>query len=638
MFLNEGSDDNGIRSALMPLTAALVLSVAVCVQAETARLYDPVTHPTEVLWGDTHLHTTNSLDARILGVTLNAADSYAFARGDEVVTSSGQRARLERPLDFLVVSDHSDAMGVVDQLILGNETLMENAELRDLRTKITGDGGARAEAVGVITAVLIDENYDGPLLNENVMRSVWETYVETADQYNEPGRFTAMIGYEWTPTQSGDKLHRNVLYRDGADFARQMMPYTANKSINPQDLWAWMARYEQTTGGQVLALAHNGNLSSGQMFPVEQNPNTGMAIDAAYVTARARWEPLFEVTQIKGDSESHPALSPDDEFADFEIWDRGNASLAVRKTPEMLPYEYAREALKNGLKMERELGTNPYQFGMVGSTDSHTGLSTADERYFFGKFMHEEPGEGRMHEPMVNTDVPDRWQTWEMSASGYAAVWARENTRAAIWDAMQRREVYATTGPRMTVRFFGGWNLAPEDASFQQLATRGYASGVPMGGTLHPQTDMDAPKFLVGAMKDPLSGHLDRIQIVKGWLDAQGDTHEKIFDVVWSDADRRRIEADGRLTPVGNTVDIEQATWQNTIGDAELVGYWQDPEFKASEPAVYYVRVLEIPTPRWTAYDARRFGDKPDPNAALTLQERAYTSPIWYSPETKSPE
>ena len=627
---------HGLGSAVWTLAFTLVLT-ATSAAAEGAEhnnsFYTPSQFPTEVLWGDTHLHTTNSLDARILGVTLDPADAYAFARGEVVITSTGQRAQLDRPLDFLVVTDHSDAMGVVDQLIRGNENLMENEELRSLRAQMLSGGRGTAEAIGLIARVLIDENYDGPLLDDRVMRSVWEDYVDTADQYNEPGRFSALIGYEWTPTQSGDKLHRNVIYRDDAELARKIMPFTANKSINPQDLWKWMENFENATGGKVLALAHNGNLSNGQMFPVETNPNTGLAIDQEYVRARARWEPLFEVTQIKGDSESHPALSPDDEFADFETWDRGNASLAILKTPEMLPYEYAREALKNGLKLKRNLGANPYQFGMVGSTDSHTGLATADEDYFYGKFTHEEPVPGRMHTPMVNRSAQESWNTWEMSSSGYAAVWASENTRASIWDAMQRREVYATTGPRMTVRFFAGWELTASDASFQKLATSGYSRGVPMGGTLHPQEGMAAPGFLVGAIKDPLSGHLDRIQIIKGWLDEDGVTHESIYNVAWSDPEQRKLAENGRLPSVGNTVDVANATWTNSIGAAELVAYWQDPDFNPAHPAVYYARVIEIPTPRWTAYDARYLGDTPDPATAMTLQERAYTSPIWYSPK-----
>ena len=625
-------------AAWILLLVSLVLSTKIVAKDSEHEGYESVSYPLQVLWGDTHLHTTNSLDARVLGVTLDTEHAYRFARGDRVVTTTGITAQLARPLDFLVVSDHSDAMGVVDQLIQGHPALMKDPELKALQKELAKGGQMSSEVVGVITAVLIDD-YEGPLINQEVMRSVWEKYVDTADQYNEPGKFTAMIGYEWTPTQSGDKLHRNVLYRGDATTARQVLPYTANQSRNPQDLWRWMADYEAKTGDQVLALAHNGNLSNGQMFPVEVNPNTGLAIDAEYVRTRARWEPLFEVTQVKGDSESHPYLSPNDEFADFEIWDRGNASLAIRKTPEMLKYEYAREALKNGLKLERQLGTNPYQFGMVGSTDSHTGLSTADENYWFGKFPKDEPNPGRADAPMVRTGTPDNWQTWEMSSSGYAAVWARENTRASIWDAMKRREVYATTGPRMTVRFFGGWQFAAQDATSSEIATIGYTKGVPMGGTITPATanqgvkDSAAPSFLIGALKDPLSGNLDRIQIVKGWLDAEGETHEKIFDVVWSDEDRRAIDASGKLTPVGNTVNIADSTWQNSIGDAQLMGFWRDPEFNPAEPAVYYARVIEIPTPRWTAFDVKLLGDKMPDKTRFVIQERAYTSPIWYSPD-----
>ena len=593
--------------------------------------YADVTYPTQVFWGDTHLHTTNSLDARAFGVTLDVEAAYRFARGEQVVSSSGQGVRLARPLDFLVVTDHSDAMGVMDQLILGNPRLLKHAELRDLHEKLQAVGEAAGQAL-LEFAQVIEPDYSGPLLDEETIRSVWDDYVETADRYDEPGRFTALIGYEWTPTQSGDKLHRNVLYRDNSDTARQMLPFTARESINPQDLWTWMQRYEEETGGKVLALAHNGNLSNGQMFPVETNPNTGAAIDANYVQTRARWEPLYEVTQIKGDSEAHPFLSPEDEFADFETWDRGNVSLETSKTPDMLQYEYAREALKNGLKLERALGTNPYQIGMVGSTDSHTALATAEENNFFGKMASDEPKSGRMHKQMAVTGTTRMWTNSETGASGYAAVWAQENTREAIWDAMRRKEVYATTGPRMTVRFFGGWQFSEDDASGQKLAATGYAKGVPMGGTLHFEEGQQAPTFLVAALKDPLSGNLDRIQIVKGWLDADGNTHEKIFNVVWGDAHRRKQKRNGKPPAVGNTVDVTDASWTNTIGDAELVGLWRDPEFDASQPAVYYARVIEIPTPRWTAYDAKHYADEAPSGTPMVLQERAYTSPIWYKP------
>ena len=594
--------------------------------------YADLAYPERVFWGDTHLHTTNSLDARGFGVTLDVEDAYRFARGEQVVATSGQVARLARPLDFLVVSDHSDALGVVDQLIAGNPALLKFPEVRDLHERLNESDSARVAAVLEVLPMLFDPDYSGPLRDRSITRSTWERYVETADRYNEPGRFTAMIGYEWTPTPSGDKLHRNVLYRDGADRARTLQPFTAAQSVNPQDLWNWMQRYEEQTGGQVLALAHNGNLSSGNMFPVETNPNTGGAIDANYVSARAKWEPLYEVTQIKGDGEAHPFLSPTDEFADFETWDRGNATLETPKTPDMLQYEYAREALKNGLRLERALGTNPYQFGMVGSTDSHTALSTAEENNFFGKSTVEEPRAGRMLQPLLGMDVPRGWQVWETSASGYAAVWATENTREAIWDAMARKEVYATTGPRMTVRFFGGWQYSEGDVGPQRLASTGYAKGVPMGGSLNQEEGREAPTFLVAALKDPLSANLDRVQIVKGWLDAGGETHEKIFDVVWSDSHRRQPGEDGTLPAVGNTVDLSSASWSDTIGDAQLVGFWQDPEFDASQPAVYYVRVLEIPTPRWTAYDAMFYGDEPVEGTPMVIQERAYTSPIWYTP------
>lgn len=616
------------------LFPACVFALSVLAETAPESPYKPATYPTQVLWGDTHLHTTNSLDARVLGVSLSTEDAYRFARGDEVVSTTGITARLARPLDFLVVSDHSDAMGIVDQLIAGHPQLMKDPELQELRKKLSSTGQMSLEVIGTITAVLIDD-YDGPLINEEVTRTVWDKYIATADRFNEPGRFTAMIGYEWTPTAAGDKLHRNVLYRGSADTAKQMLPFTSNQSRDPQDLWKWMARYEAQTGGRVLALAHNGNLSNGQMFPVETNPNTGTAIDAEYVRNRARWEPLYEVTQIKGDSESHPYLSPTDEFADFETWDRGNASMATRKTPDMLQYEYAREALKNGLKLNEQLGTNPYQFGMVGSTDSHTALSTADEDYFFGKFPKDEPKPGRADAPMVSNTIPDNWQTWEMSSSGYAAVWARENTRASIWDAMLRKEVYATTGPRMTVRFFGGWDFSERDASANKLPNIGYEKGVPMGGTITsrtPNNESKAPVFLVGASKDPMSGNLDRIQIVKGWLDQGGKTHEKVYNVVWGDADKRSLDEQGKLPAIGNTVDVADATWNNSIGDAELVGFWQDPEFDATQSAVYYARIIEIPTPRWTAFDVKLMGDKMPEGAKFVLQERAYTSPIWYTP------
>jgi hypothetical protein len=456
--------------------------------------------------------------------------------------------------------------------------------------------------------------------------------IQAAEAHDEPGRFTALIGFEWTSLVKGNNLHRNVILRDGATRAGQVVPMTTQPplgSTDPLDLYRWLEMYEATTGGKALALAHNGNLSNGLMFPVDAQ-YTGRKLDAAYVEARARWEPMYEVTQIKGDGETHPLLSPDDAFADYETWDVGNLDLTQAKTEGMLAFEYAREALKNGLALEERLGTNPYKFGMVGSTDSHTSLATAQEDNFFGKHSGSEPAPDRMQHPFTKTEQGE-FKGWQTVASGLAAVWATENTRAAIFDAMERKEVYATTGSRMGVRFFGGWDFTSEDLNSRQPAFRGYEKGVPMGGDLRRRDGEGAPAFMVYALRDPIGANLDRIQIVKGWLDADGKTHERVYDVAVSDG--RTIGADGRCsTPVGNTVDVAAANWSNTIGASELGAVWVDPQFDPTQRAFYYARVIEIPTPRWIVYDAQRFGIEIPEGAATIHQERAYTSPIWYTP------
>jgi hypothetical protein len=462
--------------------------------------------------------------------------------------------------------------------------------------------------------------------------SAWEETIEAAEKYNEPGRFTAFIGYEWTSNTGGNNLHRVVIFRDGAAKASSVEPYTTLKPLgsdNPRDLWKWLHGYQDKTGGRVLAIAHNGNLSNGIMFPIVES-FTGKPVDLEYARTRAKWEPLYEATQIKGDGETHPFLSPNDEFADYETWDQGNLDLSAAKEQDMLQYEYARSALQIGLQLEKKLGVNPYKFGMIGSTDSHTGLATAGEDNFFGKHSGSEPGPKRWEHPMAQIG-DKKYEGWAMVASGYAAVWAQENTRSAIFDAMMRKETYATTGPRMIVRFFGGWDFNENDAQNRLPAYVGYTKGIPMGGNLLPSTDGKAPTFLVAALKDPLSGNLDRIQIVKGWLDAGGKRHEKVYDVVWSGD--RQPDAKGKLPPVGNTVDIKNATWTNTIGSPELISVWQDPDFDPSLPAVYYARVIEIPTPRWTAYEAKRYGITMPSEVPMITQERAYTSPIWYTPK-----
>ena len=588
--------------------------------------------PTRVLWGDTHLHTSLSLDARAIGVTVDPATAYRFAMGEEVISTHGQRVKLSRPLDFLVVADHSDAMGAMNEIVAGNPELMRDPTLRDWHERIIQGGetalNAALEVVETFTGVS-GEKVPAVIMDPAFVGSIWQGYLKTAEQYNDPGHFTAMIGYEWTSTEGGNNLHRNVLYRDGADLARQMNPYTAAESFNPEDLWKWMQAYETKTGGKVLALAHNGNLSHGIMFPVETNPATGRPLTGDYAKNRIRWEPVYEVTQIKGDGEAHPYLSPNDEFADYGTWDKNNLG-PVPKTKDMLQYEYAREALKNGLAIEQKLGTNPYKFGMVGSTDSHTGLATAEEDNFFGKHAGVEPDAQRLQKEVGHFGEDLKWMSWEQVSSGYAAVWATENTREAIWDALKRKEVYATTGPRMTVWFFGGWDFEPSDGGQRAPGRIGYSKGVSMGGDLSKAPKGKSPSFLVAAMKDPYSGNLDRIQVVKGWTDRSGKTHEKVYDVAWSG--ERKPGTDGKLPAVGNTVDVANATWANTIGAPELITVWKDPEFNPSQRAFYYARVIEIPTPHWTAYDAKRFGVELPKEAPRMNQERAYTSPIWYTP------
>jgi hypothetical protein len=465
-------------------------------------------------------------------------------------------------------------------------------------------------------------------------KDTWAKTIEAAETYNDPGHFTAFIGYEWTSqVPPGQNLHRVVIYRDDATKASQTVPattYSPQGSTDPEYLWKLLQAYEDKTGGQVLAIAHNGNLSNGLMFPLI-NPVDGKPLTPEYAETRARWEPLYEVTQIKGDGETHPFLSPNDEFADFGTWDKGNLNLSEPKTDDMLQHEYARTALELGLQLEDELGTNPYKFGMIGSTDSHTALSTADDDNFFGKHAGSEPSPQRMEHPFAKFGDLEILG-WETLASGYAGVWARENTREALFDAMQRKEVYGTTGPRMLVRFFGGWDFESSDASTRQPAAVGYQKGVPMGGDLSQAPAGKSPTFLVAALKDPIGANLDRVQIVKGWQDGKGKLHERVYDVAVSDG--RDIGSDGRCkTPVGNTVDVANANWTNSIGDTEMITVWKDPDFDRGQRAFYYVRVIEIPTPRWTAYDAKYFGlEDVDPEITMVTQERAYTSPIWYTP------
>ena len=588
--------------------------------------------PDRPLWGDSHLHTAMSMDAGAFGNRLGLDDAYRFARGEEVVSATQIPVRLSRPLDWLVVADHSDNMGFFPDLFAGKPHILADPVGKDWYQRIqAGDGvGVALELIGMASQGTFPET----LMywpDSAPYKSVWAETVAAAERFNDPGQFTAFIGYEWTSLVQGNNMHRVVIYRDGGDKGGQLVPFTMlapQGSPNPRDLWKWLENYEQKTGGDVLAIAHNGNLSNGIMFPMREQWN-GSKLDDSYLTQRAKWEPLYETTQIKGDGETHPFLSPDDEFADYETWDIGNLDVSAGKTEDMFAGEYAREALKRGLAIEAREGINPYKFGQIGSTDSHTSLSTAEEENFFGKHTGAEPGPQRMVHEFMNSGDGRVIMGWQMVSSGLAAVWATDNTRAAIFDAMARKETYATTGSRMLVRFFGGWDFTENDTYTRAPANVGYTKGIPMGGDLSNAPDGKSPTFLVAALKDAIGANLDRIQIVKGWLDGR-QTQEQVYDVVWSGD--RQPGTDGKLPPVGNTVDAATATWTNTIGSGELIAVWSDPDFDPEQRAFYYVRVLEIPTPRWTTYDAFRYGIPIPEGAPVSTQERAYTSPIWYTP------
>ncbi|NRA99262.1 MAG: DUF3604 domain-containing protein [Rhodobacteraceae bacterium] len=593
--------------------------------------------PERPLWGDTHLHTGLSLDAGAFGNTLLPDTAWAFAKGEKVVSSTGQPVRLARPLDWMVLTDHTDLMGFAPDLQAGKPGVLADPKGLQWYEGYSEGGQAAAEAAFDIIGNFSQMTLPEALLNSyspgaDGFAFTWEHIVMAAERANEPGNFTAFIGFEWTSVPKGFNLHRNVMLRDGPIRALQVVPPVTQPPFgdtNPNSLYEWLEDYQARTGGRAVAFAHNGNLSNGWMFPTEDTYHGGK-VDEEYVANRAKWEPHYEVTQIKGDGETHPFLSPDDEFADYENWDVGNLDITELKTEDMLAGEYAREALKRGLMLEEKFGVNPYKFGMGGGTDSHTSLTTAEEDNYFGKSVSAEPSATRVLHPFVESDL-GAFEGHTLVASGYTAVWATENTRSAIFDAFKRRETYATTGPRIWLRMFGGWDFNDDDLQTRSIAEAGYTRGVPMGSDLRPQEGDGAPTFLIAAGRDPIGANLDRVQVIKGWLDTDGTLQEKVYDVAWSDD--REPDGSGMLPDVGNTVDLETASWQNSIGASELTTVWTDPDFDPAERAFYYVRALEIPTPRWVVYDKVRFGIELPEEAQLTHQERAYSSPIWYTPE-----
>ena len=577
--------------------------------------------PRNVYWGDTHLHTRNSADAFNLGNTnLTPDDAYRFAKGQEVISQTGLPAKLRRPLDFLVVADHAGYLGAFYRYMEKDPAIVDT----EVGRRWSAYENASERFADVVRSIREPGVYEQ--LPDATQQSIWVTdVIEVADRNNAPGAFTAFTGYEWTSMKEGNNLHRVVIFKDGADKTSQIRPYSAADSADPEDLWQSLADYEQKTAGEAFAIAHNGNLSNGLMFANETF--SGKPLTETYATMRARYEPLYEVTQIKGDGEAHPFLSPNDEFADYETWDADNIAMTAKKENWMLQHEYARGALKLGLKFEETLGANPFKFGMIGSTDSHTSLATAAEDNFFGKFPESEPTPERVANGMAGY----MWENWRIGASGYAGVWARENTREALFDAMRRREVYATTGSRITVRFFGGWDYQDSDLEKPDYVATAYDRGVPMGGDLSAAKPGQAPIFIVAAAKDADSANLDRVQIIKGWLDSSGALQERVYDVAYS-GEREADPTSGKVPDVGNTIDYGEATYSNSIGAAQLSTVWSDPDFDAKQRAFYYARVIEIPTPRWPVYDAKYFDFELPEAVPRTNRDRAYTSPIWYTP------
>lgn len=582
---------------------------------------------TSVLWGDTHLHTSNSTDAYAGGnTTLGPAEAYRFAKGEPVVQSvTGTRMRISRPLDFLVVADHSDYLGLQKYMQMDDPRLTATPEGRRLRQLAAENPGAVFRMIFARDAEFSREQMLA--IYAPVAHQPWYDEIDAAERYNEPGVFTAFAGWEWSSNPENRNLHRVVFSPSAPDVLRTFFPFSNLDSFRPEDFWDWLERTSEQTGAEFVAIPHNSNMSTGLMFDTVDSD--GRPITAEYARRRIRWEPVMEVTQVKGTSEVHPALAPNDEFAEFEIFRR----LFFAQAPTPNRGDYARSALLRGLEVERNVGVNPYRFGMIGSSDIHTGMATVAESNFGGAVSRDLLPEVR-REAAARPYPPNagaRLDAWNLSASGLAAVWATENTRAAIAEAFRRKEVYATTGTRITLRVFGGFDFEARDAEAPDIAAVGYAKGVPMGADLTRAPQGRRPTLLIHASKDAIGANLDRIQVVKGWLGADGQSHERVYDATWSGD--RRPGPDGRLPAVGNTVDAASASYRNSIGAAQLATVWSDPDFDPRASAFYYVRVLEIPTPRHQVYDAVALGMNPeDTGFPVSIQERAYSSPIWFSP------
>ena len=629
-----------ILKHLKLLSYLLPLVITQVVIASEAHMTDR-----QLLWGDTHLHTSYSFDAFLNNnLTADPDTAYRFAKGEPVIHPYHRaRVQLSKPLDFLVVSDHAEFIGgmrdiyyngleTVDEGILDWITNWETTrQIRDAIDTKTGAtffasllpaSGNPREAAKKFAANIASRL----AINPKVLRTAWTEIIEAADAHYEPGNFTTLIGWEWSSIPGGANLHRIIVTDADSTQAGTFMPFASSDSPYPDDLWKWLDKTSKSTGANFIAIPHNSNISKGMMFPTETL--RGDTITAEYARARQTWEPIVEVTQIKGDSEVHPLLAPNDEFADFELY-----PFYIQTEPETYrptTGDYVRSALKTGLALEQEIGVNPYNFGLIGSTDSHTGLASAEENNFMGKMATDSTPETKATGiALVTNPQPGTNRGWTMSASGLAAVWSDNNSRESILEAFQRKETYATTGPRIKLRVFAGWHLSEDDLTSENLANIGYSKGVPMGGQLTNADSGQTPNFLITAMKDPQGANLDRVQIIKGWVDENTNSHEKVYDVIWSG--EREIK-EGKLAKIDSTVDLKTGRYTNEIGSTQLSAVWSDPDFKAEYAAFYYIRVLEIPTARHALLDARALGLKKPNVGASTIQERAYSSPIWYRP------
>lgn len=575
-----------------------------------------------LLWGDTHLHTKYSGDAYALrNWSVTPDDAYRFAKGEPVAHAfSKARMQLKTPLDFLVVTDHAEYMGVM-QLVENNSEALAKTEIGKILFKNRDDGDLRKSFVLLASSLNNDKPEKG-LLTKEIRQPIWDIITSAADRHNDPGAFTALIGWEWSSLPQGANLHRIIFTPDNAASAQQYLPFSSLSDNRPEGLWNWLDKMSKTNNARFVAIPHNSNISLGRMF--SDVKSDGTPIDAAYAQMRMKWEPVVEMVQVKGTSETHPSLSPEDPFAGFELYEKVMDFTRKIEGGSGVRGNYARDSLRRGLEIEQTAGENPYKFGMIGSTDSHTGLATAEEDNFGGKY----PLDGIPSNKFDQELTPNAYGV-DMNAQGLAAIWADENTRDGVYDAFRRKEVYATSGPRIQLRFFGGWSFSDADARSADLAKVGYQKGIPMGGDLPPAPANKAPSFIIHAAKDPKGANIERIQVVKGWVDASGQSYERVYDVVLSD---ERVAKGAQITsPIRSTVSVEHATYTNEVGAVQLSAKWTDPDFDASQNAFYYARVLEIKTPRHSVYDAVAMQRVHPEKYAGEIQERAYSSPIWYN-------